>query len=269
MRLEYKYLIPVSRFEQIKRETLPYLILDEYAHQTGKKEYTVRSVYFDTPKWQYYVDKVEGYKIRKKLRIRGYNDSFGESTIFLEIKRKNEGFISKNRSPLLFGDLSKILETGNAEEYILNSGSNGRSLEDAGKFLYYYLNDHLSPTILITYEREPFYYKFDKNLRITFDKDLRFLSFPGYDDLFEEEHLQKVLTDKVIIEIKFTRSFPAWLKNILTKYGLQRRPVSKYTICIDQDRKINPSNQYKNLLIPSLITTQTINQRQRRYASGF
>jgi hypothetical protein len=269
MRLEYKYLIPVSKFEQIKREMLPYLKLDEYADQKDKKEYTVRSIYFDNPKWQYYIDKIEGLKVRKKLRVRGYNDSFGESIIFLEIKRKNQGFISKNRSPLLYSDLTKILETGNTKEYILNSGSNGRSLHDAEKFLFHYTNNHLSPTILITYEREPFFCKFDKKLRITFDKNLRFLSFPGYDDLFEEDHLQKVLTNKVIIEIKFTCSFPSWLQNILTRYNLQRRPVSKYTICIDQDRKINPSSKNKNLVIPGLLETQKINQGKRRYASGF
>jgi SPX domain protein involved in polyphosphate accumulation len=269
MRLEYKYLIPISRFEQIKREMMPYLILDEYADQKDKKEYSVRSIYFDTPKWQYYVDKIEGIKVRKKLRVRGYNDSFGESIIFLEIKRKNQGFISKNRSALLYGDLLKFIETGNAKEYILSSGSNGRSLYDAQKFLYHYTNDHLSPTILITYEREPFFYKFDKKLRITFDKDLRFLSFPGYDDLFKEEHLQRALKNKVILEIKFTCSFPGWLQNILTKYGLQRRPVSKYTICIDQDRKLSPSNRHKNLVIPDLLATQKINQGRRRHASGF
>jgi len=269
MRLEYKYLIPVSKFEQIKREMLPYLILDEYADRKDKKEYTVRSIYFDNSKWQYYVDKIEGLKVRKKLRVRGYNDSFGESIIFLEIKRKNQNFISKNRSPLLFGDIPKILETGNAKEYMLNPGSNGRSLDDAEKFLYYYTNDHLSPTILITYEREPFYHKFDKNLRITFDKDLRFLSYPEYDDLFEEEQLQKIPANTVILEIKFTCSLPSWLQNILTRYNLQRRPVSKYTICIDQDRKINPLNRHKNLVIPGLLMTQKINQGKRRYASGF
>jgi SPX domain protein involved in polyphosphate accumulation len=269
MRLEYKYLIPVSKFEQVKKEMLPYLQLDEYADRKDKKEYTVRSIYFDNPKWQYYVDKIEGLKVRKKLRIRGYNDSFGESVIFIEIKRKNQGFISKNRAPLLYSDLPKILETGNAKEYIFNSDSKGRSLADAEKFLYYYTNDHLSPTILITYEREPFYYKFDKKLRITFDKDLRFLSFPEYDDLFEEEHLQKALTNKVILEIKFTCSYPSWLQNILTRYDLQRRPVSKYTNCIERDRIINPSNKHKNLAIAGLLETQEINKRRRRHASGF
>jgi hypothetical protein len=142
-------------------------------------------------------------------------------------------------------------------------------LHDAEKFLYYYTNDHLSPTILITYEREPFFYKFDKNLRITFDKNLRFLSFPEFDDLFEEEYLQKALKNNVVLEIKFTCSFPSWMQNILTRYNLQRRPVSKYTICIDQDRKINPSNKHKNLVIPDLLETQKINQGKGRYASGF
>jgi len=269
MRLEYKYLIPASGFEKIRSEMLPYLKLDEYADRKDKKEYTVRSIYFDNPRWQYYIDKIEGLKDRKKLRVRGYNDSFGESLIFLEIKRKNQGFISKNRSPLLYGDLPKILETGNSKEYIFNSVSNSRSLNDAEKFLYYYTNDHLSPTILITYEREPFYYKFDKNLRITFDKNLRFLSFPEYDDLFEEEDLQKALKNYVILEIKFTCSFPSWMQNILTRYDLQRRPISKYTICIDQDRKINPSNKHKNLVIQGLLEPQIINQGKSRYASGF
>ena len=119
MRLEYKFLVPFNRLAELREAIRPFVFIDEYADREKDKEYTVKSIYYDTMKLDDYRDKLAGIKIRKKLRIRGYNFRNSESTVFLEIKRKYENHIYKNRAPLFYSDLGLLLETADYEKYLL------------------------------------------------------------------------------------------------------------------------------------------------------
>jgi SPX domain protein involved in polyphosphate accumulation len=248
MRLEYKYLIPVSKFQKIRDAIIPYFVPDKFALKNKSKEYTVRSLYFDTPRLQYYFEKVEGAKNRKKVRIRVYDNYAAGTIAFLEIKRKNGEHISKFRAPLLYQDLDKLFEIRDVKNLIICNKSH-KAIENAKMFLSYLIQDNLNPVSLVTYEREALVSKFDHSLRITFDKNLRFLSSAQYKNMFEEEKLQKVLKDKVIIEIKFKNTMPTWLRDILIKYGLHRKSVSKYVICMDGN---NHFDKTKKLALTNL-----------------
>jgi SPX domain protein involved in polyphosphate accumulation len=256
MHLEYKYLISANVFEQVKNEMLPYLVLDSNADNKTRKEYTVRSIYYDTQQYQYYFEKIEGIKTRKKVRIRAYNDYSNNKIVFLEIKRKNENYVSKNRAALLLDDLEKLLAKRNVEKYIISSNENGKAVEDANKFLFYYNSENLKPTILVTYEREPYFYKFDSSLRITFDKNLRFQTSANDYNLFEERNLQPALIGKVIIEVKFNNPYPHWLLNIFNRYSLQRKAISKYTVCLDTDKDFNSSSKFKKFALSNSSRVQ-------------
>jgi SPX domain protein involved in polyphosphate accumulation len=258
MRLEYKYLIPVSLLSHIRSDLLPFLEMDKYAGDKDNKEYTVRSIYFDTPQMRYYFEKVEGIKIRKKVRIRSYDEYESDKTVFLEIKRKNQGYISKHRSKILLKDVDNILQDHKPEDYIINTGSNGKSLEDARMFLFYFKHENLRPSVLITYEREAFFGKFNKDLRITFDKNLRFLTHVDHSRLFEESDLQPALNDKLILEIKFRHSFPLWLQTILSRYNLQRLALSKYVICLEADKKNSINSILKKIKVSTLGSQQYV-----------
>ncbi len=242
MRLEYKYLIPNTQLEKFRADIIPFLNYDKYAVERKEKEYTVRSIYFDNRKLDYYHEKIDGIKIRKKIRIRGYNTQNGKNVIFLEIKRKNENFISKNRSPLYYENLDELLEKGKVEDYVLFSDLNDNYCEDGKKFFYHYLHKSLRPTTLVVYEREAYACRFDSSVRVTFDKNLRYFAFPKISDLFNENELLPAMRYDTILEIKFSKGFPMWLQNAVTKYRLIRQSVSKYTICLDTYAKLHPLN---------------------------
>lgn len=252
MYLEYKYLIPVTKFQKIKNEIIPYLVPDKNTLK-NKREYTVRSLYFDSPKLKYYFEKIDGVKNRKKIRIRIYDNDAAGKIAFLEIKRKNGDYVSKSRAPLLYQDLNRLFEIRDVKNLIICNESN-KAIENAKLFLSYLIQDNLRPVSLITYEREAFISKFDNSLRITFDKNLRFLSSANYKNMFEEKKLQKVLKNKIIIEIKFKHSIPGWLRNIIIKYGLNRRSVSKYVICMDGNDHADKS---KKLTLSNLNLSQS------------
>ena len=199
MHLEYKYLIPFSVYSKIKYEMLPYLVQDKNTQNKKNNDYTVRSLYFDSPQLKYYFEKIEGIKIRKKIRIRVYDDYAQEKEAFLEIKRKNEGYVYKERAQLCYTNIDEFLITGKAEDFIICPQSDGKAIGYAKTFFYYLIQENLHPTILVTYEREPYYCKFDSDLRITFDKNLRYLSFTDHHEIFEEKKLKPAINNKVII----------------------------------------------------------------------
>jgi hypothetical protein len=140
----------------------------------------------------------------------------------------------------LFEDLNQLFETGDVEGYVSEQYRNDESVNDGKRFLYHFINKSLRPINLVVYNREAFICKFDDRLRITFDKDLRYFPFPSVADLYSDDHFYKVLTNYSIIEIKFYRNKPVWLQNIISKYGLTRKSLSKYVICLDDYSKHNP-----------------------------
>jgi len=236
-RLEYKYLVPETLLPKIRSEVSIYMNYDPYAEIRPKKQYTVRSIYLDTADFQCYQEKYEGYKIRNKYRIRVYNEPEDEGLVFLEIKRKNENFISKDRSRLYFKNLQPLLRSKNTDEYLLRKTNGTSELEEANKFLFHYYSKNLLPASLVVYEREPFMGRFGYDLRITFDKNLRGTSEPTFADFFKEQDLKHAFPGFFILEIKFHQMFPAWVPRMINKYDLLRTSISKYTNCIDINKK--------------------------------
>jgi hypothetical protein len=238
-RLEYKYLVPNEKLAPIRRDILPFISVDKYARDRDHQEYTIRSIYFDTPTMSFYDEKLDGVKVRNKLRIRGYNDLPEDEIIFLEIKRKYNNFISKNRAPLYNRNLQDLFITKNVEKYILGHDDSGENQDDARRFLYHYYAQKLSPSVLVVYEREAYFGKFNERVRLTFDKNLRSAEYTTTDKLFSEHSLKPVFVKHFILELKFRGGMPIWARHIIGKYQLPRLAISKYTLCVDSHRRLD------------------------------
>jgi len=238
-RLEYKYLVPVSKLDIIRSEMRPYVELDKYSAKRDQQEYTVRSIYYDSPMTECYHQKIDGIKVRKKFRIRGYNEPGNMNIVFLEIKRKYVNFIDKNRAPVLCNNLDSLFTSRDIEKHIISLSGNGKEKDDARRFLYYYFLNRLSPMVLVIYDREAFYSKFDNSLRLTFDKNLRSTIYPSLDMLYQEDQVQYAMPRYFIFEVKFYGKLPHWIRSIVKRHQIPRMALSKYTICLDshKDRK--------------------------------
>lgn len=234
-KLEFKYLVPAALLTELRNNLLPYVDNDQYSNETPANEYSVRSIYFDTNAFSCYYEKIEGLKVRRKYRIRGYNNQSDNSIVFIEIKKKNNNHISKDRAMIRYKNISEFMDSREIEKYLLNSnGDFSKFLKAGKKFLYYYNLLHLRPTVTLVYDREAYHSKFDPTLRITFDKNLRSFLPKAENDLFSEEAVNHSFKDYFILEIKFFESLPIWLTTLLNRYNLQRKALSKYTISVDQ-----------------------------------
>ena len=126
MRLEYKFLVNKADLNKLRNRLLPFVELDPFVKEGSVHEYTVRSIYYDSSNFDFYFEKIDGYKIRKKLRIRSYDKVNNNNLVFLEIKHKYDNFIGKNRSPLLIPRLFRRL--GKLRNTSINSAQCSRSL---------------------------------------------------------------------------------------------------------------------------------------------
>jgi len=79
--------------EALRADILPHVNADP--NMGENREYTVRSIYYDSPAMDSYNEKIEGVKVRQKFRIRGYDSEEESQELFLEIKNKYNNFISK------------------------------------------------------------------------------------------------------------------------------------------------------------------------------
>lgn len=258
MRLEYKFRVSKSELNNFREALRPFVFIDEYAERETSKEYTVRSIYYDTYRLDDYFEKLAGIKIRKKLRIRGYNYLDTESVVFLEIKRKYESHISKNRSPLLYDNLDNLFAEHDFDKYLLKKKNFMDAKKDASNFFYFYNLKNYTPVVLVVYDREAYYSKHDSTLRITFDKNLRSFALPEISNLYEDARLKTAMSKDFILEIKFFGGFPQWLQKILQRFELKREAISKYVICVDNHEELNRFKDKRNLLIPRNYYNQRV-----------
>lgn len=232
-RLEYKYLVPNSLADAIRSDLRPFMRIDPFADKRPAGQYTVRSVYYDSPHFACYEEKYDGLEMRRKYRIRGYDLPKDDSIVFLEIKRKHGDVIAKSRAPVLYRDLEALLSSRDVTKYVVQDGAR-RGEEDAERFFYHYFRHALRPAVLVVYDREAFSGKYDPSLRLTFDKNLRGAVFPALADLYDEQCLEYALAEHFIFELKFfRRSLPLWVRRLIRHYELRRMALSKYTICLD------------------------------------
>lgn len=243
-RSELKYLVPDEHLPELRRQIEPFVEMDPHGRGREFEGYTVRSIYLDTPRLGSYHEKKAGIRVRRKLRIRGYNRFEPGDWVFLEIKRKTQNRISKNRAPLRFESLTDVFGSGDVDKYVLTNRHYPRSREDGRRFFYHVYRYGLIPTASTVYEREAFFGRFDPTLRITLDRGLRGRAFPTLDRLFEDEYLRTVRPGHTIVEVKYDTSFPNWLRPVLGRFDLRLQALSKYCLCVEVsgrqwDRKLS------------------------------
>ena len=172
-----------------------------------------------------------GVKFRKKLRIRFYeNQPPADSTVFLEIKRKYDSVILKDRIPALAGQIKPLLDSMDYKS--LMAGFDENYQDTLREFLWTKMHNSMIPQVMVSYFRKPLVSKYDDNFRVTFDSDLK--AFPANQlNLSVNGRAVDILPDLVIMELKYNNTLPDWFQDIIRSYQLMRRPYSKYCQSIE------------------------------------
>ncbi len=223
-RFEFKYHIPSVVCDRLIPELMNYMVWDTYV---GDEEYyDVHSIYFDSPDFKCYHEKIDGIMSRKKPRLRVYDRDVKEgSDLFLEIKRKSGDVILKDRVVLGFDEALGLFENPFA---LVNSAIKNEAF--VNEFVYDYVRWAMQPAVLVSYKRKPFFSKFDKQFRVTFDYDIKVADVKSMD--FSERG-NYINDDIVIMEVKFNGAMPRWFHDIIERYSLNKDTFSKYCSAVD------------------------------------
>jgi len=237
-RHESKFLIDRSIYKEIEERLLKYMDLDE--HNKEHEFYTISNIYFDTKENQLIRNSVSKPKYKEKLRLRCYGVPTSEEKVYLEIKKKVCGVVNKRRSKLKLIEAYDFVATGKKPE--IKDYMNKQVLNEIEYILKIY---DLEPKLYLAYDRKAFFSKVNRDLRITFDSNIR---TRRYDLKLEngdygEKQLEK---DELIMEIKAENNMPFWLSGLLSEYKIYRRSYSKY------------GKEYEGLLIKDRIIKEEI-----------
>ncbi len=235
VRYERKYLVPYKMLDSLRARVNTFARPDIFAEETESDlpQYTVRSIYYDTRDLQFHQEKIEGVELRKKFRIRCYNNSEPGTVAVLEIKKKIQNRVQKHRAFVNWKNVPELLLTADIEKYMLPDNT-GKNLEDASRFFFHMKKRNLMPTVLIVYEREAYHGLLDSGVRITFDKNIRSFSYPAINDMFRESNLRHLFRNHFIMEIKyFTDKMPQWAMSLVQEFRLRHEALSKYAIGFD------------------------------------
>lgn len=218
-RHEHKYYVSDAGYAQLSSLLASVLQRDKHSDRNG--EYFIRSLYFDDAYDTAYYTKMEGVEKRDKYRIRIYNCS--DKEIFLERKHKEGEFIMKS-SVRITRRLCDQLIAGRPDGL---DASENPLLKDMFREMR---TKALHPVVIVDYAREAYMHPIE-NTRITFDKRLRTGMFSK--DLFNAQlnGISPIEPGKVIMEVKYDRYLPDYIRGLLRTVPSEHCAISKYTLC--------------------------------------
>lgn len=218
-RHELKYFINEKDYATLRDKIS--LVLTQDLHSVSRDGYLIRSLYFDNVYDHDLIQKNSGIFRRKKFRIRTYN--YSEDVIKLEKKSRQGEYILKSSVSITREEYEQILDW----DYDFLLKKTGQLYQE---FYYYLTSSQMRPRVIVDYVREAYVGTLG-NVRVTFDKELSFVT--NSVDLFEKHPVSEEVLDypKTILEVKYDEFLPEYVRQLLQLESHQRSAISKYVHC--------------------------------------
>ena len=207
-RIEKKYLLDQKQYQELKEKLMDHVVPDKYF------ETSIRSLYYDTDKFELIRRSIEKPEYKEKLRVRSYGKADQDDEVFVELKKKLDGMVYKRRTKARYADLMNNIEKVDFKD------------RQVGNEIRYALNYYgkLRPAVYIGCKRHSYSGKDDESLRVTFDSDI---SYRMKDLSLNESDKDKKVTDKIVMELKVKDAMPLWLTSLLDEVKAYPRGFSK------------------------------------------
>lgn len=220
-RYEKKFILNKEQYNNLVPRLLQYMNADE--HCRSGNNYSIYNIYYDTENNDVIRHSISKPYYKEKLRLRSYNiPSSPKDKVFLELKKKINGIVSKRRVVLTLEEAYNFLEFGIkpiSDDYI-----NKQVINEIG---YYLSKNSVKPTVYIGYIRKAFFGKEDRDFRLTFDSKI----LTRRNNLFLEAGFfgEEILDDnQYLMEVKILGAMPLWFTNILSELEIYNTHFSKY-----------------------------------------
>lgn len=209
---EVKFLIDESRSQAVREWALRHLQPDPHSSPEFGCGYSVNSLYLDTPEFDVY-RRGEGFR-QRKYRLRRYG---AESSVWLELKRKNDGQVRKRRT--------LVPDTQLPSRLLLPADDSweGRWFQQRLERL------RLQPICQVTYQRFACVgLSVNGPLRLTIDSHLNCQPADGWAVPTTPLHSHLLLKHQHILELKFRETLPGSFRGLIEDLRLTVASFSKY-----------------------------------------
>ena len=224
-RYEMKYLLTREKYEALFQRLDPYITPDVYFRST------VCSLYYDSDDFRLIRHSLDSPVYKEKLRVRSYGVPDANGRVFVELKKKYKGIVYKRRV---------VMTATEAEEYLSGKAPAPEDSQMTREIDWFLRTNAPEPRVLIACDREAYVAKGDSELRITFDKDLRWRDTEL--ELTAGSYGEQLLQEgQVLMETKIPGAAPIWLARIFSELEIYPTGFSKYGNC------------YKNMILNGVV----------------
>ena len=238
-RYELKYMIPLEYVEPITDFISLYCSLD-YHSETAKADnyfYSVNSLYFDTPRYEFLKQRIAGQAHRVNMRARTYGDG-SKPPYFLEIKQRMgiPGVVRKYRATVADEEWPSLLTDPN---FRIADTDSAKERANKELFIRLAISNAIEPKILTKYQRRAFFSTVDEYVRVTMDANMQYRKQDDYALVstygmtnYDNETIYAVNTASdanVVLEIKCNiGEVPQWVMSLVNLFELKQQAFSKY-----------------------------------------
>jgi len=249
-RYELKYIIPYSLVEPITEYLMSFCVLDYHSTISENNFYDVNSLYFDTPNFLFYKNRMNGKNPRFNMRARSYGAT-PKPPYFLEIKFKDSGIVNKHRATVNDKDWPMMLTDPN---FVIEHDGSAKDKDKKELFYQLVTKYNASPKILTHYRRRAFVSVMDEYARVTMDIGLKYnleseyniipnqKKLISYDNpnTFVPETQENSDYASVILELKCVPTeVPLWMLDLIRQFQLNRTSFSKYIQSMQNAKQYN------------------------------
>lgn len=230
-RFEAKYFLREIEAQRLLSVMYPYVTPDPFS--SWEESYIINSLYLDHPDLTLWRSSLFGEKNRFKLRVRSYDES-PESPVYLEIKRRIDKIIKKERVAVKRASLPRLLAGDGYGPAALCKPSEA-NLRTLLLFRDYQETVGATPVCMVRYAREAYISAFDEPVRISLDRRMATRQALKYGpDCWRYDKRRYVDVDvfDVMLEIKFTDALPHWTRRLIGRLELTQRSMAKYVECV-------------------------------------
>lgn len=224
-RFELKFQVPEAVTKAVRQFLRAHMKPDGFAAHLEIPAYPVHSLYLDSGDLHTYRTTVNGDADRFKLRVRYYDES-PKSPVFLEIKRRVDRCIVKQRARVRRECVAEILNGAWPSARHLHPSAS-KDLPDLQEFCRLMRALNARPRARVSYNREAWVSESVNPVRVTMDRQVQ----------VEPERTPSLSTRyskpvepfaQVILELKFSDYFPEWLQLLVRRFNLTQIGAAKY-----------------------------------------
>ena len=216
-----KFMVTKKQVDALLARMSEYMNPDKYC--TDGKYYSIFNIYYDTDDNRIVRNSISHPYYKEKLRLRSYDSPTApDGKVYLELKKKTGGIVSKRRAAMTLREACDFVENGR------QPACTGYINEQVVNEIKYFLSrNQVQPAVYLCYKRMAFFGINDKNFRITLDWDIT----SRRNDISLEKNCYgaKLLENGVfIMEVKLPGAVPKWLADTLAELKIYKKSFSKY-----------------------------------------